>query len=103
MPFWRDGAAHQIKELGSKQRVMLEVVDPKRPLMRDYDVAEARLSQPFGEDTLRHRTRNSASPRLRVDDHLGRQIVFDDDVRHRDASTWTQDPECLEQHAALSG
>lgn len=98
----RNRAAHQSEELRSEQWVMLEVVNPKPPLMGDRDLGEAGLAQPLGEDTLRHRTGNSASPGLRVDDHLGRQIILDDDVRHRDAAARTQDAEGLEQHAALS-
>ena len=101
MSFWRDRAAHEIKQLWSEERVVLEVVDPQPPFVCDLNVAEARLAQPLGEDTLRHRTGNSASPGLRVDDHFRRQILLDDDVGHRDPSARTQDTEGLEDHAAL--
>ncbi len=82
MPLRRDRAAHQIEELGREQRVMLKILDPERPLMRDLDVGEARFPQPLGEDTLRHCTGNSASPSLRIDDDLRWEIVLDDDVGH---------------------
>ena len=44
MPFRCNGAAHEGKELGSEQRVVLQVVDPEWPLIRDLDVCESRLA-----------------------------------------------------------
>ena len=101
VPLWRDRAPHQVEKIGREQRVPLQVIDRQPALIRNGNFAEARFPQPLGEDTLRHRTGNSASPGLRVDDHFRRQILLDDDVGHRDPSARTQDTEGLEDHAAL--
>ena len=102
MPLRRDGPAHQIQELGSEQRVMREIVDAEPLLVRDRDIREARFAQPLGEDTLRHRTGNSASPGLWIDDHFRGQVLLDDDVGDRDPTTGSENAERLEEHAALA-
>ena len=101
MPLRRDGPAHQIEELGGEQGVVPQIVDAEPLLVRDRDLREARFAQPLGEDTLRHRTGNSAGPGLWIDDHFRGQVLLDDDVGDRDPTTSPQNTERLEEHAAL--
>ena len=102
VPLGCDGPPHEVEQIRREQRVSLEVTDAEPALISDPDVLKARFPQPLGEDTLRHRSGNSAGPGLRVDDDLGRQVVLDDDVRDRDPTARTEEPIGLEEHPALA-
>ncbi|MGH9251666.1 MAG: hypothetical protein ACRD0W_19415, partial [Acidimicrobiales bacterium] len=95
-------APHQRQDLGREQRVERHVVDAERCSFAQLDVDEPGVGQLLREHPLGESASDAASPGSPRRQHLGRQVVIDDEVRDTHASARAQDAGDLGEDAALA-
>lgn len=96
-------AAHQRDQLRREQRIPRAIIDPVRDFLFPPDLDESRGLQFVRKDTLREGSGDSAGPRRRIGQDLGRQVVVDNDVGGRKTAPGAQHPMNLREHTGLPG
>jgi hypothetical protein len=83
---------------GEKLPSIFNAVDPRRP---EFNLLESRRGEFCLVLVLLHDTCNATNPEKNVLANLRQNQATSDDIRHREAACWLQDPECFSENALL--
>lgn len=98
-----DEPAHERDDVGGEQRVARHVVDAERRPSAQHDVGEPDALELRAQHTLRERPGDAAGPGRAAREHLGRQVLVDDEVGDAQPSPGLKDPRDLRERAGLAG